>query len=375
MPAALPWAAREASFAGLDQATGSVPLSIEPAACLTSLSESSGLASGVARQANLPLIPLEERRFEGGEFKLRPLESVRGRTVFVLQSLAASDEMPVCERLVRLLFLLQGLRDVGAAATVALLPYLAFARKDRRTQARDPVTSRYAAELLEATGVTQVVALDVHNPAAFDNAFRAPTVHLTALPMMVDHFARVTAQATDTRRVDMPDSPGVTIVSPDVGGIKRAQLFREQLAARTGLAVDLAFIEKRRAKGIVTTGILAGDVAGRTVIVLDDLCATGGTLIRAAEACSIAGAASVHVAVTHTPLAKGLDALLASDQISRIIATDSVGIAFPAARSRTAVSGKLVMLSTAPLLGEAVRRMIAGEPLSPLLERWPLPGA
>jgi ribose-phosphate pyrophosphokinase len=344
-------------------------------ACLASLSEGIGLASAVARQANVPLIPLEERRFEGGEFKLRPLESVRGRTVFVLESLAGSDEMPVCERLVRLLFLLQGLRDVGAAATVALLPYLAFARKERRTQPRDPVTSRYAAELIEASGVAQVVALDVHNPAAFENAFRVPTVHLTALPMIVDLFAHMTAEATDTGRVGVPRSAAVTIVSPDVGGIKRAQLFREQLAARTGLAVELAFIEKRRAKGIVTTGVLAGEVAGRTVIVLDDLCATGGTLIRAAEACRIAGAAAVHVAVTHTPLAKGLDALLAADQISRIVATDSVGIAFPAARSTRAVSGKLVTLSTAPLFGEVVRRMIAGEPLSPLLEHWPLPSA
>ena len=341
-------------------------------ACLTSLTESSGLAAAVARHANLPLIPIEERRFEGGEFKLRPLESVRGRTVFVLQSLAGSEEMPVCERLVRLLFLLQGLRDVGAATTVALLPYLAFARKDRRTQPRDPVSSRYVAQVLEASGVAQVVALDVHNPAAFDNAFRVPTVHLTALPMMADHFGRKAAEAMGHNRVGLPRSAGVTIVSPDVGGIKRAQLYREQLADRTGLTVDLAFIEKRRAKGIVTTGVLAGEVAGRIAIVLDDLCSTGGTLIRAAEACRVAGAAAIDVAVTHTPLAQGLDALLACDQISHIVATDSVAIASPAASPSVAARDKLVTLSVAPLFGEAVRRMVAGAPLSPLLERWPV---
>jgi ribose-phosphate pyrophosphokinase len=326
--------------------------------CLIALDESRALAGSIAAQLDLPLIPLEERRFEGGEMKLRPLESVRARTVFVPESLAGSAQTPVCERLVRLLFLLQGLRDGGAEATVALLPYLAFARKDRRTQSRDPVTSRYVAQLLEAAGVGQVVGLDVHNPAAFDNAFRVPTVHLTALPMMVDQFVR--------------QAPGgeLAVVSPDVGGIKRAQIFRERLAVRTGREVELAFIEKRRAKGVVATGVLVGEVAGRTAIVLDDLCATGGTLIRAAEICRRAGAQDVHAAVTHTPLAAGLEALLGAEGVSRIVVTDSVGIDFPAAHA-PAARGRLVLLSIAPLLAQAVRRMITGQPVAPLLEHWP----
>jgi ribose-phosphate pyrophosphokinase len=327
---------------------------VSSAPCLIAPGESRDLAAAIAAAAGLPLIPLEERRFEGGELKLRPLESVRSRTVFVLQSLAGTAEAPVCERLVRLLFLLQLLRDGGAAATIAVLPYLAFARKDRRTQPRDPVTSRYVAELIEAAGVTQLVGLDVHNPAAFDNAFRVPTVHLTAIPMMVDHFAR---QMTGS---------GLTVVSPDVGGIKRAQLFRERLAARIAGEVGLAFVEKRRAQGVVATGLLAGEVAGRTAVVLDDLCATGGTLIRAAQACRRAGAQSVHVAVTHTPLAAGLEALLAADAISSIVATDSVGIGFPAAHSGAA-AGRLIVLPIAPLIARVIGHMIAGEPLASLL--------
>jgi ribose-phosphate pyrophosphokinase len=327
---------------------------VSSAPCLIAPGESRALAGAIAAETALPLIPLEERRFEGGELKLRPLESVRSRTVFVLQSLAGTAEAPVCERLVRLLFLLQLLRDGGAAATIAVLPYLAFARKDRRTQLRDPVTSRYVAQLIEAAGVTQLVGLDVHNPAAFDNAFRVPTVHLTAMPMMVDHFAR---QMTGS---------GLAVVSPDVGGIKRAQLFRERLAARIGGEVELAFVEKRRAQGVVATGLLAGEVAGRAAVVLDDLCATGGTLIRAAQACRRAGARSVHAAVTHMPLAAGLDALLAADAISNIVATDSVGIGFPAAHSGAA-AGRLIVLPIAPLIAQVIRRMIAGEPLAPLL--------
>lgn len=326
--------------------------------CLIAPGESRTPASAVAAEAALPLIALEERRFEGGELKLRPLESVRGRTVFVLQSLTGTQEAPVCERLVRLLFLLQGMRDAGAHAVVAVLPYLAFARKDRRTQPRDPVTSRYVAELLEATGVAQVVCLDVHNPAAFDNAFRVPTIHLTALPMMVEHFAR------------QAPAGGFAVVSPDVGGIKRAQIFREQLAARTAAEVELAFVEKRRAQGAVATGLLAGEIAGRAVIVLDDLCATGGTLIRAAQACRRAGVRSVHAAVTHMPLAAGLEALLAAEAISGIVVTDSVGVDFRATHV-PGDSGRLVTLRIAPLVGRAIGRMVAGQPLAPLLQRWP----
>ncbi len=325
---------------------------------VVALTESRLLGTAVAREAGLPLLPIEERTFEDGEFKLRPLESVRGRTLFVLQSLAGTGSMPVSERLVRLLWLLHVLRDGGAASTVALLPYLAFARKERRTQLRDPVATRYLAEQLEASGLGGALGLDVHNPAAFDNAFRIPTVHLTALPMMARHLAARLANAP------------TVVVSPDVGGIKRAQLFRERLAAQFGRDVELAFLTKRRAKDIVTGGSLAGDVAGRVAVVVDDLCATGGTLIRAALACQQAGARSVQVAVTHAPMRSGLEAVLATEAVSGVLVTDSVGLELPAGPTVTA-SGKLVILPVATLFGEALRRLVAGVPLASLLVRWP----
>ena len=336
-----------------------VPSSPSPA--LVALSESGDLATAIAKESGLPLIPIEERPFEGGEFKLRPLESVRGRRLFVLQALAGTDEAPASSRLVHLLFLLLGLRDAGADSTVAVVPYFPFARKDRRTQIRDPVTSRYVAELLEAAHADCIIGLDVHNPAAFDNACRVPTIHLTALPLMVDHFARLSV-AADT---------GVTVVSPDVGGIKRAQIFRELIGRAHSREIGLAFIEKRRAQGKVSGGALAGEVAGRPVIIIDDLCATGGTLIRAAETCRRAGAAACHVAVTHTPLAAGLAALLASEPVTSITTTDSVAIPFPATHSPPR-SGKLITLSVAPLIGRTLARMITGKPVAPLLENWPV---
>jgi len=328
--------------------------------CFLALSESHELAEHVAREAGLALTPLEERRFDGGEFKLRPLESVRGRTAFVLQSLAGTEDAAVSERLVRLLFLLSGLRDAGAERCIALVPYLAYARKDRRTQLRDPVNTRYVAQLLETAGANRLIALDVHNPAALDNAFRIPVDHLSALPMFAHHFASHFGSAS------------LVVASPDVGGIKRAQLFRELLEERLGREVELAFIEKRRAAGVVSGGTLVGMTSDHpTVIVLDDLCATGGTLIRAATICRDAGAAAVHVAVTHVPLASGLEAVTRSEAIAGVVTTDSVGTGMHRYAPSAAGDDKFVTLSIGPLFGQAVRRMLAGKPLAPLLRHWP----
>ncbi len=341
------------------RAEGAAAAAHRPAA-LFALSEVGPFAAQVSSAAGLPLAALEERRFEGGEFKLRPLESVRDRTVFVLASLASTPEAPVTDRLVRLLFLLSVLRDAGASGLITLLPYLAFARKERRTQPRDPVNTRYLAQLLEAAGADRIVALDVHSPAALDNAFRIPTDHLSALPMMVDHFA--------TR---LPAGP-VTLLSPDVGGVKRVQILRELMEARTGREVELAFLEKRRARGVVSGGVLVGDVHGREVIVLDDLCATGGTLIRAADACRRAGAERVHVAVTHAPIASGLEAVHSAETVASVLVTDSAGIRMPERAAPGTPGGKLSVLPVAPLFGQAIRRMLDGRPLAPLLTRWPL---
>jgi ribose-phosphate pyrophosphokinase len=325
------------------------------------LSESQQLAAAVGQHAGLPLAGLEDRRFEGDEFKLRPLETVRGRTAFVLQSLAGTQDAPATERLVRLLFLLNGLRDAGAAQRVALIPYLVFARKDQRTQVRDPVYTRYVAQLLEASGADRLITLDVHNPAALDNSFRIPVDHLTALPMMVDHFATHFAHMN------------LAIASPDIGGIKRAQIFRELLEKRLGRDVELAFIEKRRSSGAISgRAALAGNIAGQAVILLDDMCATGETLLRAADVCNRAGAASIHVAVTHAPLAAGVGALVTAANISSILITDSAGISSHLQATSGAAANKLVTLSIAPLFGRVLQRILANRPLAPLLSRWPV---
>jgi ribose-phosphate pyrophosphokinase len=325
---------------------------------LFALHESRALAEAIGAAAGLALAPLEERDFEAGEFKLRPLAPVRDREVCVVQSLAGSPAAAVSFRLLRLLLLCFGLRDAGARRITAVLPYLPFARKDRRTQPRDPVSARYVAQLLESSGIGRVVALDVHNPAAFDNAFRVPTDHLTALPLFVNHFAAAAGG----------DPP--VVASPDVGGVKRAQLLREMFEKRLGREVELAFIEKRRARDVVSGGRLVGDVAGRRAIVLDDLCASGGTLVRAAAVLRAAGATGVDVVFTHAPHRPGLETLAAARDIDGIVLTDSTGAAMQDAAVE--LGGRLTVLGVAPLLGAALARMHSRQPVSALLQRFPV---
>ena len=324
-------------------------------------SESRALGLAASERAGIPLGALEEREYAGGEFKLRPLQPVRDRTVFVVQSLAETQKAPIAQRLVRLLFLTHCLRDAGASRAIAVIPYLAYARKDRRTKPRDPVYTRYVAQQIEAAGIARVITLDVHNASALDNAFRIPVDHLSALPMMAAHFAH------------HPPQGKLAVASPDIGGIKRAQLFREMLERKTGKEVELVFVEKRREGGVISGGTIVGNVIGRAVIVLDDLCASGSTLIKAATALRAAGATSVHATVTHSPIEAGLAALAASAEIAQVVITDSVGYA-PNSAS-LGQRGKVRILPCGELLGCAMARIVSGDPLAPLAEHWPPPSA
>lgn len=312
------------------------------------LGPSRTLGATVAAALGRELDPCEEQDFEDGEHRIRPLVSVRGEDTFVLASLGGEGASFLHDQLVRLLFFLATCRDNGAARVTAVVPYLCYARMDRQTNRRDPVSFRYVAQLLEAAGCDRVVTLDVHDLAAFQNAFRCETVHLEARSLLA---ARIPALAA---------GHPVTVFSPDAGGVKRAELLRRTVEAATGAAVGFGFMEKHRHDGAISGSLFAGEVAGSAVFLIDDMISTGGTIIRAAEACRERGAAAVIAMVTHGLFAPGSERLPGDGLLDRLLVTDSL----PAATRRAGKGVEIVPVSG--LLGEVIARLHNGEPLGDL---------
>ena len=294
-----------------------------------------------------PLSPHEERRFDDGERKLRPLVDPCGADAYVVHALHGEADDSPHDKLCRLLMFVATLRDHGAARVTAVVPYLAYARKDRRTKPQDPVSLRYVAQMFEAVGTAQVIALEVHNPAAFENAFRCPTVHLAAHGA----FDAVANEA---------GSAPLVVASPDPGGVKRAQLWREALEERLARPVGFALSDKRRSAGLLGGGnLVAGDVEGATVLLVDDLVVSGQTLHRAAVAMRRAGAERVIACAAHGLFDAAAVQALQDDAIDEIVVADGV----PRPRDGGpwhALQRKLRVVSCAPLFADALRRSHAG---------------
>jgi ribose-phosphate pyrophosphokinase len=228
------------------------------------------LAERVAARLEVRLASHEERGFEDGEHKARPLQSVRGQDVFVLHALHGDAGETGNDKLCRLLFFCGALKDAGAARVTAVAPYLCYARKDRRTKPNDPVTTRYLAAMFEAVGIDQVIAAEVHNLAAFENAFRIPTWHVESAPLLAAHCAPLLRGET------------VAVVSPDAGGAKRAEQFRQELERL--IQADL-FATPALDSIIVTDTVppfrVPAEVAARRLTVLD----ASGSIARAIAMC------------------------------------------------------------------------------------------
>lgn len=303
---------------------------------------SSEVAARVAAALGIAVSASEEREFDGGEHKMRPLVEVLNEDIYVVQSVCGDAAASANDKLCRLLFFAGALKDAGARRVTAITPYLAYARKDRRTQLLDPVTTRYVAAVMEAVGIDRVVTLEIHNEAAFDNAFRCHTVRLEAADVLAEEIAK-----------EARDQP-VVVMSPDIGGVKRAQRLRECLERLLSRGAELAFMEKRRAKGVVSGETVVGDLADRFVVIYDDMIASGSTILRACRAAHKAGARTVLVAAAHAVFLPAAAELFESQAANHVLVTDSVALRPEFNRW---LGANLRVISIAPLVARTIQEL------------------
>ena len=299
------------------------------------------LAEAVAATLNLPLTRAAVRRFADMEVFVEIHENVRGEDVFVVQS----TSYPANDNLMELLITLDALRRASARRVTAVIPYYGYARQDRKTAPRTPISAKLVANLITEAGANRVLTMDLH-AAQIQGFFDIPVDNLYAEPL----FTRDVRERFDGR--------DIIIVSPDVGGVLRAR------AIATRLNRDLAIIDKRRERaGQSEVMNVIGEVQGRDCILVDDLVDSGGTLCNAAEALIKAGARSVSVYTTHGVLSGGAVARIASSPIETMTITDSI-LATEAVR----LAHNIRQISVAPLMAEAMRRISEESSVSSLFD-------
>jgi ribose-phosphate pyrophosphokinase len=314
------------------------------------------LGRDVAQAAGYPVASLEVRFFRGGQHKMRPVVSVRGHDVFVIGSLNASEGLSANDHLVRMLFFIAACRDHGAARVTAVTPWLPYARKDRVTRARDPVSSRYVAQLFEAVGTHTRVTVDVHNLSAFQNGFRCRTINFDTCRLF---STKVASQAGDAP---------VTIMSPDLGGAKRAELLRQSVERARNKAAGFAVVEKHRSGGVIVGDLFAGEVADPDVWIVDDMIESGETMLRAVRACRARGARSVRMLATHALCNAQETKRLLDPAVTSLTVTDTAASLAPEADDP-----RLRTLSVAPMLGRCLARMPTGQATNPILDQAGMP--
>lgn len=282
--------------------------------------------------------------FPDGEIIVKVDEDVRGRDCFVVQS----TYHPVNAHLMELLIFADCLKRASAKSITAVIPYFGYARQDRKDEGRTPITAKLVANLMQTAGVTRVVALDLH-AAQIQGFFDIPVDHMLAAPVIVEYIESIRAELGD-----------LVLVSPDIGNVKTANFFAGLLGG------ELAIIDKRRKSGSeVVSANLIGDVKDRTVLMVDDMISTAGTMCSAAELVMKNGAKDVIAACTHPVLVGLAMERLAASPISKIIVTDTI----PCGERCKPIQSKLVELSVANLLGEAIHRIHHNESVSALFNK------
>jgi len=298
------------------------------------------LATAICEHLDVEVGRAEVGTFADGETSVDIGENVRGMDVFVLQSTCA----PANTHLMELLVLLDALRRSSARRVTAVIPYYGYARQDRKSASRVPITAKLVADLISTAGAERVLCLDLH-AGQIQGFFNIPVDNIYAMPVLLQQI-----------RALVPPRDEIVVVSPDAGGVERARAFAKRLDA------TIAIGDKRREKkDVAEVTRIVGDVDGQTAVIVDDIVSTGGSLVQTAEALRAAGAKRVLAAITHPVLAGSAVKRIEESCIERFITTDTIPL------SATVEHGeKFVVTSVAHLLGEAIRRIHNEESVSSL---------
>lgn len=279
-------------------------------------------------------------RFNNGEIQVMIDESVRGKEVFILQP----TSQPVNENLMELLIMVDAFKRASAKHITAVIPYYAYARQDRKTRGREPISAKLVANLLVTAGVTRVVTMDLH-AGQIQGFFDIPVDHLPAAPILAEYIK--------TKKLE-----NVVVVSPDLGGVTRARSLADRLNA------ELAIIDKRRPEpGVAEVMHLIGDVQGKTAVMIDDIVDTAGSLTEAAKALKKFGAIDVYACCTHPVLSDPAVERIANSEIKELIVTNTIPL------PKDKKHEKITVLSVAPILGEAIVRIFSELSVSKLFDK------
>jgi ribose-phosphate pyrophosphokinase len=299
------------------------------------------LAKSIVGYLGMNLGEILSTRFPDGEIYVRCLESVRGKEVFVIQSTYSPSD-----NLMELLIMIDALKRASARSVCAVIPFFGYARQDRKTKSREPISAKLVANLITVAGATRVISVDLH-AGQIQGFFDIPLDNLTAVLLLRSYFK--------DKELKNP-----VIVAPDVGAVPRTTEFSKGIRNST----QAIFVKKRLGPDEVETSRLIGEVKDKTVILVDDAIHTGGTMINAAEEVLRRGAIEVYVGATHGVFA--LDSLekLEKSLIKEIVVTDTMPVS-----QRNNLPSKVKVLSVAPLIGEAIKRIVFHESVSELFEK------
>lgn len=286
------------------------------------------LAEKICQYLNIPLGDAVVGRFSDGEISVEFRENVRGKDVYVIQPTC----IPANEHLMELLIMMDALKRASAQSITAVVPYYAYARQDRKTAPRVPISAKLVANLITTAGANRLLTMDLHT-GQIQGFFNIPVDHLYAAPVTLEYI----------RNNFQGD---LVMVSPDAGGVERARAFAKRL--NSGLAI----IDKRREATVIKSMALIGNVWGKEAIILDDMTTTGATLTMAAEILMRHGAKAVHACVTHAVMARNAVSNIRGSLLQTLAVTDTIPLS-----PEAAALPNIRVLSVAPLLGEAIRRI------------------